>query len=137
MRPHRPARRSACALAISLAILAACSTADPATAPADTGAARSQSSMTSDYGTLIDVRTPEEFAAGHLEGAINIDVSAADFTDRIADLDPETRYTLYCRSGRRAADAVTTMSAAGFLHLRNAGGLEDASHALGLPIVTE
>ena len=47
---------------------------------------------------VLDVRTPEEFAAGHLEGAVNLDVSAADVATRVADLDPGATYAVYCLS---------------------------------------
>ncbi|MCF2710785.1 rhodanese-like domain-containing protein [Schaalia hyovaginalis] len=96
-----------------------------------------QSSETSTTPLIIDVRTPEEFAAGHLDGAINIDATAADFSERIAKLDPKGAYTLYCRSGNRAARAAELMTAAGFTEVRNAGGLEEAAKSLALPIVTD
>ncbi|MDO9590965.1 MAG: rhodanese-like domain-containing protein, partial [Microcella sp.] len=51
---------------------------------------------------VIDVRTPAEFASGHLEGAINIDVQSADFDSRISELDADGTYFVYCRSGNRS-----------------------------------
>jgi phage shock protein E len=74
--------------------------------------------------TVIDVRTPEEFAAGHVEGALLIDVSAPDFAARIAELDPEGRYLVYCRSGNRSAQAVAAMRDTG-LDVEDGGGLGD------------
>jgi rhodanese-related sulfurtransferase len=74
--------------------------------------------------TIIDVRTPEEFAAGHLADATNIPVEAADFSERIAELDPFAAYLLYCRSGRRSALAADIMAQAGFTDVVDAGGLE-------------
>ncbi|GAB3247618.1 hypothetical protein GCM10027425_03540 [Alteromonas gracilis] len=64
--------------------------------------------------TVLDVRTPAEFAEGHLPGAVNVDVSAPDFGQRIADLDPEAAYAVYCRSGSRSAEALRLMQEAGF-----------------------
>lgn len=64
--------------------------------------------------TVVDVRTPEECAAGHLPGAININVESPDFTTRIAELDPEGTYGLYCRSANRSRVAESQMQAAGF-----------------------
>lgn len=64
--------------------------------------------------TLIDVRTPEEFAAGHLPGAVNLDLSADDFADRVAELDPEARYAVYCRTDARSGEAVRLMVDEGF-----------------------
>lgn len=48
---------------------------------------------------MIDVRTPAEFASGHLEGAINIDVQSPDFDQQVAQLDPSATYLVYCRGG--------------------------------------
>jgi rhodanese-related sulfurtransferase len=63
---------------------------------------------------LLDVRTPEEFAAGHLPGAVNIDLAASDFRSRVESLDRSTPYGVYCRTGRRSAEAMGIMLAAGF-----------------------
>ncbi|MEZ5100772.1 MAG: rhodanese-like domain-containing protein [Thermoleophilia bacterium] len=84
--------------------------------------------------TIVDVRTPGEFAAGHVAGAVNIDVQADDFDDRIAELAKDGAYVVYCRSGNRSAQAVERMRAAGFTDLTDGGGLEDmtaAGYALG------
>lgn len=85
-----------------------------------------------DGAKLIDVRTPEEFAAGHLRGAVNVDVSEPDFVERIADLDETAAYVIYCASGNRAGTAIQTMRDQGFDDLINGGGFEDLA-ALGLP----
>lgn len=63
--------------------------------------------------TVIDVRTPEEFSAGHIEGAVNYNVEGADFAAQIATLDPAGTYAVYCRSGNRSQVAVAGMSQAG------------------------
>jgi rhodanese-related sulfurtransferase len=75
--------------------------------------------------TVIDVRTPAEYAAGHVAGAQNIDVEAADFGTRIAALDKNAPYLVYCRSGRRSAIAADQMRQAGFTDVVDAGGLSD------------
>jgi phage shock protein E len=59
--------------------------------------------------TIVDVRTPEEFAAGHIEGAINIPVEYPDYMQRISELDPNGIYAVYCRSGNRSQPAVAGM----------------------------
>ena len=51
---------------------------------------------------ILDVRTPEEFATGHLRGATNVDLAASDFGERIAALDETATYVVYCASGNRA-----------------------------------
>jgi len=86
--------------------------------------------------TIIDVRTAAEYAGGHLQGAVNIDVQSADFGAKIAKLPKDGKYVLYCRSGARAATALAQMKAVGFTDVTNAGGIDAASTATGLPIVT-
>ncbi len=62
---------------------------------------------------VIDVRTPEEFADGHIAGAVNIPVQSSDFSARVAELDPNATYAVYCRSGNRSQPAVEAMTDAG------------------------
>lgn len=85
---------------------------------------------------LIDVRTPAEFAEGHLEGAVNIDLQSGDFEQLIAALPQDGDYVVYCRSGNRSGQAVEIMHGLGFENLVDAGGLQSAAAATGLPIVT-
>lgn len=85
-------------------------------------------------GTIIDVRTAEEFEAGHLEGAINIDVESGEFEQLVAGLDLNGEYQLYCRSGRRSAIATEKMQALGFTQVTDLGSLEQASAATGIAI---
>ena len=85
--------------------------------------------------SVIDVRTPEEFAAGHLTGALNIDVQGADFEGAVSSLDKAGTYIVYCRSGNRSGIAIETMKGLGFSNLENAGGLEEAAATTGLAII--
>ncbi len=74
--------------------------------------------------TLIDVRTPEEFATGHIEGAINIPLDTVPFrVGEIAAL-PAPR-VLYCRSGNRSGMAVQMLRQAGITDVHNGGSLEE------------
>jgi rhodanese-related sulfurtransferase len=84
---------------------------------------------------IIDVRTPEEFNDGHLQGAINIDINSSDFDLRIKTLDITDSYILYCRSGNRSALAADQMRSVGILKIEDLGSLEQASIATGLKIV--
>ena len=70
----------------------------------------------------LDVRTPQEYAAGHIPGAINIDVEGGQFEEQIASLDPTTTYAVYCHSGRRSGIAVGMMADAGFTSLVDLDG---------------
>lgn len=70
---------------------------------------------------VIDVRTPEEFASGHIPGAININVNASDATAKFKELDPNKSYAVYCRSGARSRSALGRMQGQG---LKQVIGLE-------------
>ena len=71
---------------------------------------------------LVDVRTPAEFASGHLPGAINIPVQ--ELGDRLAELQPkDTPVVLYCRSGRRSSSAARTLKSAGFAAVHDLGSM--------------
>lgn len=74
----------------------------------------------------IDVRTAEEFAAGHVEGAVNIPYE--EIVARIGEVtdDKTSLVYLYCRSGRRSGIALEALQEAGFTRAVNIGGLEDA-----------
>ncbi|MDJ0768415.1 MAG: rhodanese-like domain-containing protein [Ilumatobacter sp.] len=64
--------------------------------------------------TVIDVRTPEEFGEGHVEGATMIDFYTDTFADEIAALDRDGEYLLYCRSGNRSGQTAALMEQLGF-----------------------
>ena len=63
---------------------------------------------------IIDVRTPQEFSSGHLEGAHNIDFYSTEFTDTISTLDTSAAYSVYCRSGNRSGQTLELMESLGF-----------------------
>ena len=104
------------------AALAGCSSSEPVELSDDT--------------VIIDVRTPAEFASGHLEGAINIDVQSADFAAQVMELDKDGDYFIYCRSGNRSGQAISQMSQMGFTDMTNGGGVSQASDMSGIEIVT-
>lgn len=85
---------------------------------------------------VIDVRTPEEYAAGHLpQAAMLIDFKAADFKDKISALDRGAKYLIYCRSGHRSGLALGVMKELGFADARDIAGGINAWAAAGLPVV--
>ncbi len=71
---------------------------------------------------VLDVRTPAEFQAGHIPGAVNIDWNGVDFTRKIDALDKTKTYLVYCASGGRSARACDKMSTLGFSNLYNLEG---------------
>ena len=84
---------------------------------------------------ILDVRTPEEFAEGFIEGARNIDFYRDDFEIEINSLEKELSYAVYCRSGKRSGQAAQMMQGAGFLSVLNLeGGIIDWANA-GMPRV--
>lgn len=85
---------------------------------------------------VIDVRTADEYASGHLEGAVNIDVQSGDFDKEASALPTDGAYIVYCRSGSRSAAASARMAELGFASVTDAGALDDAAVSTGLPVVT-
>lgn len=84
---------------------------------------------------VLDVRTPGEFAAGHIENAINIDVEGMTFDSEIAKLDKNVEYAVYCHSGRRSAIAAEKMTKAGFNKVANLEGGIISWQSAGYPLV--
>lgn len=84
---------------------------------------------------LIDTRTPEEYAAGHLPGAILIPHDRILAEIGKAAPDHSAPIVLYCRSGRRAETARAALIADGYTAVENLGGIADAAEKLQLEIV--
>jgi rhodanese-related sulfurtransferase len=122
--------------------------AAPAVAAASSGASdeglmisRPQALAPQDYMTrfvdaqeeylLVDVRTPEEFASGHIAGAINIPVE--ELGSRLAEIGSDKPVVLYCRSGNRSTTAASILESAGYEGVYNLGGTIQWT-AAGLPL---
>lgn len=71
--------------------------------------------------TLVDVRTPDEFAAGHVPGAINIPVQ--ELAARKGEIERSSPVVLYCRSGMRSKRAQSMLRDAGFVEVHNLGAM--------------
>ncbi len=157
-RPRHPHRRAIGLFAIGAIGLAACGGGDDTSSAADVTAAPDVgASVVDDAGpatsfglvtprtaldlagrddvTVIDVRTPEEFAEGHIEGATMIDFYTDTFADEIAALDPDGTYLLYCRSGNRSGQTAVLMDQLGFEQVYDLEGGVNAYGAEGLPLV--
>lgn len=74
---------------------------------------------------LIDVRTIEEFAEGHIAGAINLDVNSADFVAKIKKLSRNKPLALYCRSGHRSKLAASKIAGLGYVIYDLNSGFKD------------
>ena len=85
---------------------------------------------------LLDVRTPEEYAEGHIAGAVNIDVQSDDFQPTARqELSKDSTTLFYCRSGRRSLDAAEILARLGYRVVNLKGGILDWQ-ASGLPVTT-
>ncbi len=83
---------------------------------------------------ILDVRGATEFRKLHLEDALNINFMGADFDSRIAELDREAVYLLYCKSGTRSGNAAEQMRAMGFERAWNIGGIDELRES-GYPVI--
>lgn len=72
--------------------------------------------------TLLDVRTPEEFASQHIDNATNININGEDFENKIKTLDKNKPVYVYCLSGGRSAKAMNKLSDLGFKEVYNLEG---------------
>lgn len=121
--------RSVLSLLVVLVVAVACKS-EPARAVAssrkDPAAARQSLAAGA---TIVDVRTPDEFADGHLPGATNIPV--AELPRRLREVDQLVKsrksapLVVYCASGHRSAQAHEVLTAAGYTNVINGGGLDD------------
>ncbi len=143
---------AALTLAIAVPTLSGCSSSDSAgasstavqgpvaaatapAAPTTVDAVEFSKVVTSPGVTVIDVRRPDEFAAGHIDGAINYNVESPDFANQIAGLDKAGIYAVYCHSGRRSQIAAGEMQGAGINGIYDLGGGIGAWQSAGLPLV--
>ena len=84
---------------------------------------------------VLDVRTPEEFGEGHIDGAINIDYNTGGFKTLVGELDKTRTYFVYCRTGRRSGGAIKVMKDLGFVSIVRMKGDILAWQSAGLPLV--
>lgn len=87
--------------------------------------------------TILDVRTPTEFATGHLINALNIDYFSSTFTQQINVLNKNNKYLVHCKSGSRSPKAIDTMKMLGFIETYNMIGGINAWKAAGFQIITK
>ena len=127
------------ALFLSCAAAAFCGCACGNTESASNNGAPAEQPVQIDLNTavLLDVRSPEEYAAGYLKGARNIPHDRIGAEIAAVAQDKSAQIILYCRSGRRANTALETLRAMGYTNVSNYGGLEDAQERLGLPVITK
>ncbi|UMB53451.1 rhodanese-like domain-containing protein [Lutibacter sp. A64] len=84
---------------------------------------------------IIDVRTPGEFAQGHIKGARNINLFDKNFIEQFADLDKSTPLYIYCRSGSRTSKASKKLAEIGFENIYDLHGGIINWHKNNFPII--
>ena len=93
-------------------------------APASTPAGTKARELVAKGSWLLDVRTPAEFSAGHIDGALNIPLDALE--QRMGELEPRDRpIVVYCRSGSRSAGATQLLKRAGFAQVFDLGAMRN------------
>jgi phage shock protein E len=122
---------------LALPVLAACGSSTSTDAGAGSVASEDQpAAVSTENLVVIDVRTPSEFADQRLDGALNINLQADDFVERISELDRNGNYAIYCRSGNRSAQAVAAMKTLGFTNVTDHGSVAEASESLGISVIS-
>ncbi|MGI9585384.1 MAG: rhodanese-like domain-containing protein [Acidimicrobiia bacterium] len=83
---------------------------------------------------VLDIRTPEEFSQGIIEGAVNIDFYEPDFNEQLDALDKDASYVVYCRSGNRSGQSLASFEELGFTEVSEVDGGIVAWYEQGLPV---
>jgi rhodanese-related sulfurtransferase len=83
---------------------------------------------------IVDVRSPGEFASGHVPGATNININASDFEKRVEALGRDKPCLVYCAAGVRSARAVGKMNRLGFLEVSDFSGGWSEYKKAGKPV---
>ena len=86
---------------------------------------------------VLDVRTPEEYAAGHIAGATNVNFNGKDFQAKLEKLDKDQTYLVHCAVGMRSAKACKKMDELQFRNLYDLQGGLNAWKKAGLPVAKE
>lgn len=108
----------AAALFVTLTIAPTCTT------PTITGEAAHRL-VTEQGALLVDVRTPEEFGSGHVDGALNVPVGELEAKLATFPAKKNQNVLVYCRSGRRSAKAAMILTKAGFTKVYGLGGMSN------------
>ena len=74
---------------------------------------------------LVDVRSPGEFAQGHVKGSVNIPLDTVQ--SRLAQFKDKKNIVVFCRSGNRSSQAKTILEQNGFSNVVNGGTWEDVN----------
>lgn len=86
---------------------------------------------------VLDIRTPQEFRAGHMPGATNVDYRARDFEERLAGLDRNSAYLMHCATGRRSGRALELFRELGFRQVYHLESGFEGWRGSGLAVAVE
>lgn len=123
------------ALGVGALVVAGCSSGSSAAVETVEPAAAAEIITNETGEVILDIRTPEEFQEGIIEGAVNIDFYDTDFADQLDELDKDAHYVVYCRSGNRSGEAQTTFEDLGFMNVTEIDGGIANWYTNGLPVV--
>jgi rhodanese-related sulfurtransferase len=118
---------------LTLSCLSLLSAAEPAVKHVD--AAEAAKLVAAKKVTVLDVRTAEEFADGHIEGAVNADFTGKDFAKQAAAVDKATPVLVHCAAGGRSTRSLPQLEALGFKILYHLDGGLGAWTDAGKPVV--
>jgi rhodanese-related sulfurtransferase len=109
-------------LSLSVLVIVACSCAKQQEGISVVDSNNFEKQMNENSSQIVDVRTPEEFSAGHIANAVNMDVTADGFEQQIEALDKEKPVMVYCKSGGRSARAASILKDKGFKNVYDLDG---------------
>jgi rhodanese-related sulfurtransferase len=121
--------------ALGAVVIAGCSSATATSVETVAPATAAEIITTESSEIVLDIRTPEEYDAGIIEGAINIDFYSNDFAQQLDGLDKDAHYVVYCNSGNRSGQANSTFEELGFTNVTEIDGGITAWYSDGLPVV--
>lgn len=111
--------------ALCLMLMTACAPQKEGNPVQKITAEEAKEKMDAETVTVVDVRTPEEYEAGHIEGAVNVPLDTIGDTQPALLDDPEAVLLVYCRSGVRSASAARKLAELGYQNLFDFGGILD------------
>ncbi len=121
-------------LTVFLGLSSGCIGSDTAIAPSLAYSMIEDNGDNPDF-VLLDIRTPEEFAAERIAESVLLDFYADDFEDELDKLDKSKTYLVYCRSGNRSSKSMPIMEDLGFIKIYDMGGGINQWKAEGYPTV--
>jgi len=102
--------------------------------PDEAAAIIDQESSSTNF-VILDIRTPEEYGAGKIEGSVNVDFYAADFRQQLDALAKDTHYLVYCNSGNRSGQSLPIFEELGFVDVDNLTTGITGWYGEGYPVV--